>query len=58
MEQRIKETTVTRKNGGSTVITLSSAVKQVSGINLGDTVEIVAENGKLIVRKIAIKIGR
>ena len=54
MEQRIQEKTVTRKNGGSTVITLSSAVKQVSGISLGDTVEIVAENGKLIVRKIAI----
>lgn len=54
MEQRIKEKTVTRKNGGSTVITLSPAVKQVSGINLGDTVEIVAENGKLTIRKIVI----
>lgn len=51
MKQRIQEKTVTRKNGGSTVITLSSAVKQVSGISLGDTVEIVAENGKIVITK-------
>ena len=50
MKELIKETTVTRKNGGSVIITLSAAVRKVSGIKLGDTIEIVAENGKLVIK--------
>ena len=51
IKQRIQEQTKPKKLGGSVYITLSPVVRRVAGIEIGQAVTVIAEEGKIVIVK-------
>lgn len=51
MKQLIQEQTAPKKLGGSVYITLSPVVRRIAGIEIGQTVTVIAEAGKIVIVK-------
>lgn len=51
IKQRIQEQTKPKKLGGSVYITLSLVVRRVAGIEIGQAVTVIAEEGKIVIVK-------
>ena len=49
MKEQLKEKREIKRIGGSIMVTLDKKVRQITGFELGQTVAVIAEKGKLVV---------